>query len=752
MTLAVLVAALVLGAAPPTGAATVPAGGVAADRCFVDAAHQTFLERPPTPQELQTWLAAFDAGAARHVLVGELAGSDEWLAVTVEGIYALALDRPADPLGLAYWVARLRAGALVNEVGAAVFGSAEFHARMGGTDAGFVAGLYELILQRVPGADETAYWVGQVGPRGRSGVAAEFYASYESRAMRVDDLYDRLLGRDPAPADLTYWADRLLRVNDVRLAILIASSPEFAARTRVDCPYALVHGTISLVGARQGSPYVQDLVADGGQPPYSWSATGLPPGLAVAGAALTGTPLVVGTHSVTLTVTDADGAAESRTLALVVGPPALRVVSSTLRDARAGVPYAQLVLTGGGTAPRTVTATGLPAGLTLSGGVVSGTTTEVGVATLDVTVTDAVGDRATGEVELEVGDAAVELDMALYHGCAATHGGEARCWGFNPDGRTGTAGGPTPATVPGVSDAVDVAASGSSSCAARADGTVRCWGSDSVGQLGDGAPASGPGAVTVTGLTDVVAVDGEQDSTCALREAGTVACWGTNANGQLGDGTTTNRTAPVGVVGLTDAVQVTVGVSFACAVRATGQVVCWGNGASGRLGDGLSASSPTPVTVSGVTDAVSVSAGLGHACVVRAVGTVRCWGANGDGQIGDGTTTGRATPVAVGGTASTVAVSAGFETTCAVRANGTVRCWGSPERGGLGQGSIAADDQLTPLLVPGLVDARAPIDLGDGNAAVGGDAGVRLWGQNGAGQAGVSGAGDVLSPTLRPGL
>ena len=171
-TLATLAVALPAG---PVAADPVPPGTPTAERCFVEKAHTTFLDRSATGPELTEWTEAFVDGTPHHVLVRELARSDEWLAVTVTGIYELALERPPEPDGLAYWVGELRDGALVNRIGAQIFGSSEFYGIAGGTDEGFVEALYDRILDRAPDADGLAFWVGQVEARGRGGVASEFY-------------------------------------------------------------------------------------------------------------------------------------------------------------------------------------------------------------------------------------------------------------------------------------------------------------------------------------------------------------------------------------------------------------------------------------------------------------------------------------------------------------------------------------------------------------------------------------------------
>lgn len=209
-----LVTALVLGGlvgSPPAGAAQVPPGGTTAATCFTDLVYEIFLQRRATEAELDEWVPALVGGTPRYVLVLALAGSDEWLGVTVTELYQQALDRDPDPEGLAHWVAKLRAGVLVNRIGAQIFGSPEFYARADSDAPTFVTDLYRSILERGAGETEIAYWVDQIEARGRGGVASQLYASYESRARRVGRIYKHLLARQPQEADVVYWAERLRR-------------------------------------------------------------------------------------------------------------------------------------------------------------------------------------------------------------------------------------------------------------------------------------------------------------------------------------------------------------------------------------------------------------------------------------------------------------------------------------------------------------------------------------------------------------
>lgn len=78
--------------------------------------------------------------------------------------------------------------------------------------------------------------------------------------------------------------------------------------------------TTSLPAARIGTSYTHTLIASGGTPPYSWSATGLPSGLSLGAGSgvLGGTPSSVGSFTVNVTVTDSRGTTAQKQLSLTV--------------------------------------------------------------------------------------------------------------------------------------------------------------------------------------------------------------------------------------------------------------------------------------------------------------------------------------------------------------------------------------------------------------------------------------------------
>ena len=137
--------------------------------------------------------------------------------------------------------------------------------------------------------------------------------------------------------------------------------------------------------------------ATSGNPPLTYSVTGNPTWLTLAGRTLSGLPNAAGMHSITITVTDADGDTDSETFNIFVVEedvtPTAPVISN--QTATVGITYSQtLAVATGGNAPLTYTASGLPAGLTFNTNAreISGIPTADGTFTVTYTVEDADGD------------------------------------------------------------------------------------------------------------------------------------------------------------------------------------------------------------------------------------------------------------------------------------------------------------------------------------------------------------------------
>jgi PKD repeat protein len=148
-----------------------------------------------------------------------------------------------------------------------------------------------------------------------------------------------------------------------------------------------------------GTPFVTYLIAATGLP-TSYTATGLPPGLALdtLTGAINGRPTSAGVSVVTLTATNSSGVTSaSLTITITAAPVAPVITSPTTAPGTAGTPFDTYVIGGSGL-PTSYTATGLPPGLSVNQttGEITGTPTGPGTWFVTITATNAQGTSSAG--------------------------------------------------------------------------------------------------------------------------------------------------------------------------------------------------------------------------------------------------------------------------------------------------------------------------------------------------------------------
>ncbi|MBA8862429.1 outer membrane autotransporter protein [Ochrobactrum anthropi] len=168
-----------------------------------------------------------------------------------------------------------------------------------------------------------------------------------------------------------------------------------------------------------GKPVIGVGGAAGGISPYSFNLanySSLPPGLSLdkAEGKLTGTPTRVGSYSYDVIVTDSMSytATVKQTIKIVAASD-IDIDLERLPNGKVGADYgSQKLQASGGKEPYTYTLSGLPAGLIFDGvDTISGTPTEGGSFTVQVTVTDAENDTVTKSHRVSI-DADHHIDMS----------------------------------------------------------------------------------------------------------------------------------------------------------------------------------------------------------------------------------------------------------------------------------------------------------------------------------------------------
>jgi len=167
--------------------------------------------------------------------------------------------------------------------------------------------------------------------------------------------------------------------------------------------------TSDLPSTTVGLAYEAHVAATGGVPPLRYTVGDVPPGFSFySGTALfTGPATTPGDYTLTVHVTDADGAQDSRTYAFrVYAAPS--IISTSLPPATTGQAYEFGLSSTGGQLPVrwTIAAGALPPGMTLAAsGDLSGTPSTQGAYSFTVRLQDGNSAQATRQFTLEVRDA-----------------------------------------------------------------------------------------------------------------------------------------------------------------------------------------------------------------------------------------------------------------------------------------------------------------------------------------------------------
>jgi hypothetical protein len=140
------------------------------------------------------------------VVANLLTHSFEYYARVVTAAYQNYLGRTPAPSEVAGWVGALQNALSDEQMEAVLIGSPEYIANHGGQGAGWVTGMYHDLLGRTPAPAEVTGWVNALnGGLAPAAVAYVFAAGPEREAERITADYQKYLDRLPEPGIVTAW-------------------------------------------------------------------------------------------------------------------------------------------------------------------------------------------------------------------------------------------------------------------------------------------------------------------------------------------------------------------------------------------------------------------------------------------------------------------------------------------------------------------------------------------------------------------
>jgi hypothetical protein len=148
-------------------------------------------------------------GESRSQVAQGVWDSPEHLGIVVDQLYLTLLHRPAEANEQAYWVNNMLAGMSEANVEVGFLSSAEYQAEHA-TDAAFVAGLYQDVLERAPDANGQAYWLALLqGGATRQQVIDGVLSSQEALNRDINGYYAAYLLRAPEALGRQFYLDQL---------------------------------------------------------------------------------------------------------------------------------------------------------------------------------------------------------------------------------------------------------------------------------------------------------------------------------------------------------------------------------------------------------------------------------------------------------------------------------------------------------------------------------------------------------------
>jgi hypothetical protein len=194
---------------------------------------QDLLPQQSDPAALASFTELLDQGMSRDALAQSLIASPDYRSRQVDDFYHRFLGRSADAAALEVGIQFLSQGGTREQLAAGVLASKEYFSKHGSTKDGFLAALYQDVLNRSldPGAAQTLAGILTGSSASRQAVALAALTSEEARRVMVVAWYHQYLRRPPSDGELDQFVGAFQSgMADDQAQTVLLSSPEYLGR------------------------------------------------------------------------------------------------------------------------------------------------------------------------------------------------------------------------------------------------------------------------------------------------------------------------------------------------------------------------------------------------------------------------------------------------------------------------------------------------------------------------------------------
>ncbi|HLQ44682.1 MAG TPA: DUF4214 domain-containing protein, partial [Planctomycetaceae bacterium] len=206
-----------------------PMTGIAASNArFVNQLYIDVLHRP-ADAGANLFTSALDSSTlTRAQVAAAVLASTEYRTNLIGDDYNAYLHRSAASAEIAFWLPAFTAGITDEQFASQIFGSPEYYALAGSTNALWLSHVYSDVLGRSPTAVETAFFTAELASGSRTTVALVILTSTESRTRLIQSWFSRFLRRAGSSSQVAFFVSALAAGSkDEQVMAAILASEEY---------------------------------------------------------------------------------------------------------------------------------------------------------------------------------------------------------------------------------------------------------------------------------------------------------------------------------------------------------------------------------------------------------------------------------------------------------------------------------------------------------------------------------------------